>query len=100
VDDLAVCEELCELTIRAFHVAEVRDYSRLDVIYAGGKFYAIEINGQPMVTDKWFEACARGVGLDEAQSLNAIFLSGIARNLREGILKKKYPICLENSDTY
>jgi len=65
VDDLELCEELCELTIRAFHVAGVRDYSRLDVIYAGGKFDAIEINGQSMVPDMWFEACARGVGLDK-----------------------------------
>jgi hypothetical protein len=53
-----------------------------------------------MVPDKWFEACARGVGLDKGQYLNAIFLSGIARNLREGMLKKKYPICLEKGDTY
>ena len=99
VDTLELCEELCEMTIRAFHVAGVRDYSRFDVIYAGGKFYASEINGQPMVPDKWFEACARGVGLDKGQYLNAIFLSGIARNLRERKLKKKYPICLEKGIT-
>jgi hypothetical protein len=36
VDDLELCEELCELTIRAFHVAGVRDYSRFDMRYAGG----------------------------------------------------------------
>jgi D-alanine-D-alanine ligase-like ATP-grasp enzyme len=64
VDDLELCEELWEMAIQAFRVAGVRDYSRFDVIYAGGKFYAIEINGQPMVPDMWFEACARGVGLD------------------------------------
>ena len=65
------------------------------MIYAGGKFYAIEINDQPMVSDKWFEACARWVGLDKGQCLNAIFLSGIARNLREGMLKKSIPSALK-----
>jgi hypothetical protein len=44
-----------------------------------------------MVLDMWFEACARGVGLDEVQYLNAIFLSRLARNLREGKLKKGIP---------
>jgi hypothetical protein len=95
VDDLELCEELCELTIRAFHVAWGRDCSRLDVIYAGGKFYAIEINGQPMVPDMWFEACARGVGLDKGQYLNAIFLSGIGKNLRVGKQKKSIPSALK-----
>jgi len=95
IDDHGLYEESCELANKAFHIAEVRDYSRLDVIYAGGKFYAIEINGQPMVPDKWFEACARGVGLDKEQYMNAIFLAGISRNRREGNLKKCIPSALK-----
>ena len=77
-------EHLILLASQAFRAAGVRDYSRCDVIYANGQFYAIEINGQPMVPDKWFEACARGVGLDSLQYVNAIFLAGIVRNFEQG----------------
>jgi hypothetical protein len=68
----------------AFDAAGVRDYARCDLILAGGEFSAIEINGQPMVPDPWFEACARGAGLDEIGYLNAIVLAAIARYVREG----------------
>ena len=77
-------EQLIQLAGQAFRVAGVRDYSRCDVIYANGQFYAIEINGQPIVPDKWFDACARGVGLDRLQYVNAIFLAGIIRNIEQG----------------
>jgi len=75
----------------AFAIAGVRDYARLDVMYANGKFYAIEINAQPMIPDKWFEACAQGVGLNTAQYINAIFFAGLQRNIHAGYHHLKVP---------
>jgi D-alanine-D-alanine ligase len=72
------------LARRAFAAAGVRDYSRCDIIQHGGKLYAIEINGQPMVPDRWFEACGKGLGLDSQQYLQAIILAGIGGNARLG----------------
>jgi hypothetical protein len=48
-----------------------------------GKIYAIEINGQPMVPDRWFAACARTKNLDDDQYLNAIFWAGLVRTARQ-----------------
>ena len=75
----------------AFAIAGVRDYARLDVMRANGKFYAIEINGQPMIPDKWFEACAQGIGLNKTQYLNAIFFAAIQRNIHAGYHHLKVP---------
>ena len=64
--------------------AGARDYARCDVILEGGVLEAIELNGQPMVPDSWFEACAADAGLDAAQYLRAIVFAGMARVSREG----------------
>jgi D-alanine-D-alanine ligase-like ATP-grasp enzyme len=84
VDDPALHEKLIALAEAAFDAAGVNDYARLDVLHSRGKLYAIEINGQPMIPDRWFEACARGAGLDTDQYLNAIFLAGMVRNMQNG----------------
>jgi D-alanine-D-alanine ligase len=76
--------KLCAFARQAFQAAGVRDYARCDILQAGGKLYAIEINGQPMVPDMWFGACAQGAGLDTSQYLNAIFLTGLTRLIQEG----------------
>ncbi len=57
---------------RVFDSAGVRDYSRCDLVFAGGKFWAIEVNGQPMIPDSWFESCALYAGLDEKAYIAAI----------------------------
>ncbi|MDX9826353.1 MAG: hypothetical protein RBT73_01285 [Spirochaetia bacterium] len=57
---------------RVFTSAGIRDYSRCDLVFAGGKFWAIEVNGQPNIPDPWFEACARYAGLDEKRYISAI----------------------------
>ena len=57
----------------------VRDYSRCDMAFAGGRFWAIEVNGQPMIPDPWFESCARYAGLDEKGYIVAIFKAAIRR---------------------
>lgn len=84
VEDQALRSALVTLAEKAFSVAGVRDYARIDILCSSGQLYAIEINGQPMVPDYWFEACARGAGLNTDQYLNAIFLAGIVRNMQNG----------------
>lgn len=73
-------KRLIQISERAFDVAGVHDYSRCDMILADGKFFAIEINGQPMIPDKWFNECAKGCQLSIDQYINAILLSGLVRN--------------------
>ena len=84
VTDSPFRAQLCAFARKAFQAAGVRDYARCDILQAGGKLHALEINGQPMVPDAWFGACAQGAGLNTHQYLNAIFLVGIARLIREG----------------
>lgn len=67
-----------------FVSADVRDYARCDIIWHEGRLYAIELNGQPMVPDRWFEACAAAAGLGERQYLNAIMLASMSGNARTG----------------
>ena len=93
---IPVCEPeirdpLMAFSREAFATAGVRDYTRLDVMRANGKFYAIEINGQPMIPDKWFEACAQGIGLNKTQYLNAILFAVIQRNTHSGYHHLKVP---------
>lgn len=64
---------------KAFLSAGVRDYSRCDLAFANGEFWAIEVNGQPMIPDPWFEACARHSGLTERQYILAIMRAAIDR---------------------
>jgi len=70
----------------AFAAAGARDYARCDIIEAGGELFAIEINAQPMVPDRWFEACASGVGLGPKEYPVAIVLAAIWRLRGEGRL--------------
>ena len=92
VKDMELSRKLITLAERAFEVAGVRDYSRCDLILADGQLYVIEINGQPMIPDKWFEVCASGVGLEPTQYINAIFLAGIVRNMGEGNANLTIPL--------
>jgi D-alanine-D-alanine ligase-like ATP-grasp enzyme len=84
VDEPDIRAELASLAARACAAAGVRDYARCDIIRARGKSYAIEINGEPMVPDPWFEACASGAGLDSSQYLLAIFFAALSRLERAG----------------
>lgn len=70
--DRNMCQHVKDFARRAFQVAGVRDYARLDLLYAKGEFFAIEINGQPMVPDPWFEVCAAGAGFDQDGYISAI----------------------------
>jgi len=86
VRDAMLCRKLSGFAVKAFGSAGMRDYARLDVIWANGALYAIEINGLPMIPDKWFEACAKGMRMQGNQYLNAIFLSSLLRARTEGKL--------------
>ncbi|MDP2792163.1 MAG: hypothetical protein Q8O15_10460 [Rectinemataceae bacterium] len=73
---------------RALASTGVRDYSRCDMAFAGGKFWAIEVNGQPMIPDSWFESCARQVGFDERGYILAIIGAAMHRHFPERRLKE------------
>lgn len=79
VEDDALWKEIMLFSRKAFQSAGIQDYARLDIIRAHGELFAIEINGQPMIPDRWFEACACSAGLNHEQYINAIFLAGINR---------------------
>lgn len=82
VSDPALLQKLENFSTKAFDVAKIRDYSRCDIMMQGEKLYAIEINGQPMIPDKWFKKCASGKGLNATQYIQAIYLAGIMRNFK------------------
>jgi D-alanine-D-alanine ligase-like ATP-grasp enzyme len=89
--DWELAHRLTDLARRAFQSARVRDYARCDFLYAHGDLFAIEINGQPMLPDKWFEACTRGVGLNGLETVQAVMLAAIQRNIAEGYGYLKVP---------
>ena len=91
VNDSSLQKKLIQLAENAFRVAGVQDYSRCDIIMFEGKLYVIEINGQPMIPDKWFGACAATVGINTSQYINAIFCSGISRLVAEMNLLCPFP---------
>lgn len=76
---------------RAFTVAGVRDYARGDFIYANGEFWAIEINGQPMIPDQWFGGATQFAGLSEDLYLVGIVAAGYRRLKAEGQIAKVFP---------
>lgn len=79
VRDEILKHNLSEFAEKAFDVANVRDYARCDILMVKHKFYAIEINGQPMIPDRWFETCSYSQELSEKQYLPAIVLAAIER---------------------
>lgn len=84
VSDARLRDRLCSFAEQAFTATGMVDYSRCDILMTGDKLYAIEINGLPMIPDKWFEVCAAGIGLNEEQYIVAIFLASICRHLLSG----------------
>jgi len=96
VSDIGLKEEIIDFASQAFLTAGVRDYARCDILRADGKLYALEINGQPMIPDKWFEICSSGAGLDNTQYINAIFFAGILRNIASGFKGLKVPESMTN----
>jgi D-alanine-D-alanine ligase-like ATP-grasp enzyme len=84
VDDLELGDELKHFAKAAYRGAGACDFARLDVVRAGGTFYAMDILAQPLVPDRLFEACASYAGLDRYQSTIAVFVAGFSRLFHEG----------------
>jgi D-alanine-D-alanine ligase len=82
VTDPSLRKDLLRFAEKALLTAQVRDYARCDILMVGDQFYAIEINGLPMIPDKWFEICASGVGLSSSQYILAVIMAGLIRNLK------------------
>jgi len=76
---------------KAFESAGVRDYARGDFFFADGKLWAIEINGQPMIPDRWFEGAVQFAGLSEAQYLVGIVAAGYRRLRSENRIAEPFP---------
>jgi hypothetical protein len=45
-----------------------------------------------MLPDKWFAACAHSENMGDAQYVNAIFLAGMVRHVRQKLAKSNIPI--------
>jgi D-alanine-D-alanine ligase len=84
IADASLKARVESLALRAFLSAGIRDYSRCDILYHEGRLYVLEINGQPMLPDSWFEACAREAGLGPTQYLQAVIVAGIRGNAQTG----------------
>ncbi len=96
LEDDPLKKRIVDFALNAFEVAGVRDYARCDILMEEDTLYAIEINGLPMIPDKWFEICATDAGLDASQTIIAIFLSGIVRNIEEGNRRLDIPSSMKS----
>ena len=79
VEDPALRARVADFAAACFRAAGVRDYSRCDMLLSAGELHAIEINGQPMVPDRWFETCSSGAGLGGGAYLPALVLAALLR---------------------
>jgi D-alanine-D-alanine ligase len=91
VEDGALFGEIVDLAYKAMSAAGIRDYARCDLLSRGGRLFALEVNGQPMVPDSWFGACARYAGLSESLYLNCIFYAALTRARKEGRASIRIP---------
>ena len=85
VEDPGLRLKLANLADRVFKVVEVRDYARCDILFSRGKMHVIEVNGQPMLPDMWFDACATSAGLNRRDYLLAILEVALARYRLAGL---------------
>jgi D-alanine-D-alanine ligase-like ATP-grasp enzyme len=84
ISDASLAGAAVALASRIFASLGVRDYARCDLVWAGGRLWSIEVNGQPMIPDPWFGACMTAGGLSEEEYLIAIVMAAAERAAREG----------------
>jgi D-alanine-D-alanine ligase-like ATP-grasp enzyme len=89
-----VFNRLADFSKRAFQVAGVLDYARCDILLKDDRLDVIEVNGLPMIPDKWFEVCAGGVGLNPEQYLPAILYASLQRYIHEKQGNLQIPLTL------
>jgi D-alanine-D-alanine ligase-like ATP-grasp enzyme len=91
IEDGDLKARIQQLARKVFLTSGARDYARCDIMLHDGSLYAIEMNGQPMVPDRWFKACSKEAGLNEIQYINAIALAGIVSNDKMGYTSISIP---------
>lgn len=79
IEDEGERARVAALAARAFAAAGVDDYSRCDIVHAEGALHVLEINGQPMIPDRWFGGCARFSGLEGDAYLGIILDAAFRR---------------------
>jgi D-alanine-D-alanine ligase len=79
IDEPDLTGRISQLAEKVFDTIEARDYARCDVLLTHGKLQVIEVNGQPMIPDTWFDACAKTIGMDRRDYCLAIFYSALSR---------------------
>jgi D-alanine-D-alanine ligase-like ATP-grasp enzyme len=82
VDEPGLTRRISRLAEEVFDIIEARDYARCDMLYANGKLEVIEVNGQPMIPDMWFDACAQTIGMNRRDYCLAIFYAGLKRYIK------------------
>jgi len=82
INDSSLERKLSLLARSVFETIDARDYARCDVLLSRGELQVIEVNGQPMIPDKWIDACAQTIGMNRRDYCLAIFYSGISRYAR------------------
>ncbi len=82
IEESGLTTRISRLADEVFELIEARDYARCDILYTNGKLQVIEVNGQPMIPDTWFDACARTIGMNRREYCLAILYSAIRRYAR------------------
>ena len=84
IEDERLKARVEHIASKIFITSGVRDYAQCDIMLHEDKLYAIEMNAQPTLPSRLFQACARENGLDEMQYIEAIALAGIIGNAQTG----------------
>jgi len=79
IEDLSIRQQVIDFAGLAADVAGIEDYARMDMISSGDRLYALEINGQPMLPDRWFDTCCQSSRLDRSDYVKIILESAIEK---------------------
>lgn len=79
VSDPELKARVIDFATQAVNAAGVEDYARLDVIWSEGDLHALEINGQPMLPDRWFDTCCEAGGMDRTAYVKHILNAAVQK---------------------
>lgn len=80
IEDVEFASKVVEFARKVFRCTGVCDYARCDMVYSNEQLFAISVNGQPLLPDRWFKTCASVGGFSEQEYIPAILLAAIKRN--------------------